>query len=177
VLAQSAPVRYVQTVASEADILRYAAETVLDIIGGPSMVPLVDARRLHLGDPDGWSRLQGVRRDVQLGPPLGMTMLFMRTGHAEIVMRDGPRIRGAVFARIARECELTVSLIEQEITASLLSGDEAELLDASPGGPALAVVRRYVSDQVGVFQIAESVHPAERFSYAVRLERDRSSLH
>jgi DNA-binding GntR family transcriptional regulator len=169
-------VRYVQTAASEADILRYAAETVLDIIDPPTEVLLVDARRLRLGDPDHWVSLRGIRRDLQLGPPLGLTTLYLRAAHVEAVLRDGPRTRGALFARIAREHRLTVSRIEQEITASLLAASEADLLDAAPGGPALAVVRRYVSEEVGVFQIAESVHPAERFSYAVRLERERSPL-
>jgi DNA-binding GntR family transcriptional regulator len=176
VLAQSPALRYVQTATSEADILRYAAETVLDLLGPPGAVPLVDARRLHLGDPDRWVRLRGIRRDPQLGPPLGLTTLFLRAAHADAVLRDGQRMRGAVFARIAQEHGLTVSLIEQEITASLLDDDEADVLDAAPGGPALAFVRRYLSEEVGVFQIAESVHPAERFSYAVRLERERSPL-
>ena len=71
---------------------------------------------------------------------------------------------------------LTLTHIDQEITATLLAPDEADLLDAAAGVPALALVRRYFSEEVGLFQIAESVHPADRFSYAVRLERERSAL-
>jgi DNA-binding GntR family transcriptional regulator len=176
VLARRAPVRYVQTAGSEGDILRYAAETVLDIVGPAGAVSVSDARRLHLGDPDQWVRVRGVRRDPHVLPPLGITTLYVRASHADAALRGGPRSREAIFAKIAQAHSLTLSLIEQEITATLLTDDEAEVLDAAPGGPALAVVRRYHSEECGLFEVAESVHPADRFSHAVRLERERSPL-
>jgi GntR family transcriptional regulator len=175
VLARSSPVRYVQTGGAESDILRYASETVLDVVSAAVPVPVLDARRLNLGDPERWVRVRGVRRDVQVRPPLGLTTVFLWAHHADVV-RPGQRCRGALFARVAQRQGLTVSHIEQEITATLLAGEEAEALDAVAGGPALLVVRRYVSEEVGLFEVAESVHPAERFSYAVRLERERPPL-
>jgi DNA-binding GntR family transcriptional regulator len=176
VLARRAPVRYVQTASSEGDILRYAAETVLDIVGAPGAVSVADARRLHLGDPDRWVRVRGVRRDPDVLPPLGLTMLYVRAAHVDAALRDRPRSREAIFAKIADAHGLTVSRIEQEITATLLTDEEADVLDAAAGGPALAVVRRYHSEECGLFEVAESVHPADRFSHAVRLERERSPL-
>ena len=44
-----------------------------------------------------------------------------------------------------------------------LAPDEARAVDAAPGAPALSVLRRYFSEETGLFQVAESVHPADRF--------------
>jgi GntR family transcriptional regulator len=176
VLARTAPVRYVQTVASEADVLRYASETVLDFLGPPAPVPVGEARRLHLGDPEPWVRLRGIRRSVQAAPPLGLSTIFLRAEHAKAITQRGMRSQRALFVTLSEAFGLTVTHVDQEITATLLAPDEADLLDAATGAPALAVVRRYFSEEAGLFQIAESVHPADRFSYAVRLERERSPL-
>jgi DNA-binding GntR family transcriptional regulator len=176
VLAQHAPVRYVLSATTEDDILRYATQTVLELLGRVSAVTCGDARRLHLGDQDRWIRIRGIRRDRHLGPALGLTTVFLAEPLAGAVKRLGRRIDGALFALIARENGLTISHIDQEITATLLADDEAEVLGARTGAPALAVVRRYFSAEAGLFEIAENIHPAERFSYALRIERQRSSL-
>ena len=177
VLAQTPPLRYVQTATSEADILRYASETVFDLLGPSAPIPVLDARRLNLGDPLQWVRIKGIRRYLHASPPLGLTTTYLRAEHARAIVKRGMRSQRAIFATVTEVHGLTVSYIEQEITATLLAADEAEVLDAATGVPALAVARRYYSNEVGLFQISESVHPADRFSYAVRLERERSSLH
>jgi GntR family transcriptional regulator len=176
VLAQHPPVRYVLSATTEDDILRYATETVLELLGPVSAVPVADARRLNLGDPDRWIRIRGIRRGRNVGPALGLTTVFLAERFAGAVERIGSRTNGALFALIARENGLIITHIEQEITATLLADDEAELLGAHAGAPALAVVRRYFSASAGLFEIAENIHPAERFSYALRMERERSSL-
>jgi DNA-binding GntR family transcriptional regulator len=163
VLAQRPLVRYVLSATTEDDILRYASETVLEFLGPATPVPFADARRLQLGDPDRWVRIRGIRRDRHNGPALGISTVFLAASLA------GPAER-------LRQHGLTVTHIEQEITATLLAEDEARALDAHAGAPALAIVRRYFSAEAGLFEIAENIHPAERFSYALRLERERSTL-
>jgi DNA-binding GntR family transcriptional regulator len=176
VLARHPPVRYVLSATTEDDILRYATETVLELLGPVSAVPFADGRRLHLGNPDQWIRIHGIRRDRHVGPPLGHTTVFLAERLAGPAKRLGSRTDGALFALIARENGLTVTHIEQEITATLLADDEAEMLAAQAGAPALAVVRRYFSAESGLFEIAENIHPADRFSYALRMERLPSTL-
>ncbi len=176
VLARRAPVRYVQTAATEADILRYASETTLDFLAPPRPASVLDARRLQLGDPEQWVCLRGVRRNVHPSPPIGLSTIFLRGEHARAVTRGGKRAKRALFATVTQAHGFELSYIDQQITATLLADDEAMLLDAAVGMPALAVVRRYFSEGLGLFQLAESVHPADRFSYAVRLEREHSPL-
>jgi DNA-binding GntR family transcriptional regulator len=120
--------------------------------------------------------VRGIRRDRRVGPAIGLSTVFLAASLAGAVDRLGERPRGALFALIAKEHGLTVTHIEQEITATLLDAEEAAALDAHAGAPALAVTRRYFSAEAGLFEIAENIHPAERFSYALRLERDRSTL-
>jgi GntR family transcriptional regulator len=174
VLAQHAPVRYALSTATEDDILRYARETVLVFVGPVTPVSFADARRLNLFNRENWIRIRGIRRDRRVGPPLGLTTVFLAKPVSAPAERLSGQTDSALFALVARENNLTITHIEQEITATLLADDEADMLDACAGAPALVVVRHYFSAETGLFEIAENIHPAERFSYSLHIERERS---
>ena len=171
VIAQHAPVRYVLSATSEDDILRYASETVFDVQSTTTPIPFADARRLQLGDPARWTRIRGLRREPH-GGPIGLTTVFVPARLADVTERIGQQARVALFSQIAEHHGLTITRIEQEITATLLTDEEATALDATTGAPALAITRRYHCAEIGLFEAAENIHPAERFSYALRLERE-----
>jgi DNA-binding GntR family transcriptional regulator len=48
----------------------------------------------------------------------------------------------------------------------------AAMLEVEPGSPALQVDRVYRSARGKTVEIAISIHPADRFSYTMRLWRD-----
>jgi DNA-binding GntR family transcriptional regulator len=167
------PLHYALSGTSENDILRYAAETSLEITGGGTAVDLSDCRRFHLGDPTKWQRWEGIRRESTSGLPIGLTSLYLLSTYAKVMKRlRGPQHR-AIFEMVATEFDLVLVQIDQAITATVLDASEAARLDAAPDTPALVITRRY-STAAGVFEVTENIHPSDRFSYELSLERDAS---
>jgi DNA-binding GntR family transcriptional regulator len=167
--------RYILAIGSEPEILRYASETVFEVIDGRRLVPIGDSRRLGLGDPSGWSQWRGLRRTGRDGLPLGLTTLYLPDRYADVMDTLGRYFRRAIFDVIAERHGTVVTSVHQTISATVLDGDEAESLQSSPGMPALAIIRRFSSSQ-GVFEVAASIHPADRFSYELRLEREQGRI-
>jgi DNA-binding GntR family transcriptional regulator len=82
------------------------------------------------------------------------------------------RTQRAIFTHIASAHGLTLTAIEQEISATVVDAKESDMLQTPDGSPALSIVRRFVSDQ-GLIEVSETIFPADRFSYEIRLERDQ----
>lgn len=164
-------VRYVLEMTSEADILRYASETILDV-GAPRAVDAVDARRVNLGNPDQWVRAQGLRRESVGSTPIGLTNVFLHKNYASILEVVGSQSRHAIFDMLVNHYGLSLASIEQTITAATLGADEAEILQCDRGTPALIISRRYSTSEAGLIEVSESVHPSDRFVYRLRLDRE-----
>jgi GntR family transcriptional regulator len=66
-----------------------------------------------------------------------------------------------------------IAEIRQEIQAVLLPSKLAEELGAEAGTAALKIIRRYVDPAGETFEISVTIHPAERFAFMIRLQRER----
>jgi GntR family transcriptional regulator len=53
----------------------------------------------------------------------------------------------------------------------VLAADDAANLGCEPGAPALRIVRRYFSDDGQLVEVADNVHPSDRFSYRMELRK------
>jgi GntR family transcriptional regulator len=171
VVAREPARRYSLSIATEADILRFASETVLDITEFAVPVGNADSRRLRLGAPNGWRAWRGLRHVASGGLPLGVATIYLPATYTVTMKGLERRPQRAVFDYIASAHSLVVTAIEQEISATIVDADEGEVLQAPTGAPALAIVRRFVSAQ-GLFEVSETIYPADRFSYEIRLERE-----
>jgi DNA-binding GntR family transcriptional regulator len=49
----------------------------------------------------------------------------------------------------------------------------ADALQAEAGSPALMIVRRYFDAAGHVFEITVTIHPAERFTFSMELNRSK----
>src|SRR5262249_30200752 len=115
----------------------------------------------------------GIRRESTSGLPIGLTSLYLLSAYARVMTRlSGPQHR-AIFEMVVTEFGLVLAQIDQSITATVLDASDAAKLDAEPEKPALEIYRRY-STAGGVFETTENIHPADRFSYELSLERDAS---
>jgi DNA-binding GntR family transcriptional regulator len=83
------------------------------------------------------------------------------------------RTQRAIFDYIASAEGLTLTAIEQEISATVVDAEESDLLHTPVGTPALSILRRFVCVQ-GLIEVSETIYPSDRFSYEIRLERDNS---
>ena len=173
-MARRRLLRYVLSATSENDLLRYAADTSLTFSGSAEIPDVSDCRRLHLDVPSNWRRWRGVRSESVGGPPIGLTSIYVPTAYADVMKGVGGTQRRAIFELVLSRFDLVLTQIDQVSSATVLDLEEARKLEADPGTPALVITRHY-STASGLIEVAENVHPADRFSYEIRLERDPSS--
>ena len=76
-----------------------------------------------------------------------------------------------MYALIEAEYGIGIERVEQELQAVLLDTDDAANLGAAAGSPALRVLRRYFDARGRLLELAENVHPGDRFSYRMELRK------
>jgi len=173
VVAREPALRYSLSIASEADILQFTSETFLKFTELAAPVSAADSRRLRLGAPSDWRVWRGLRQSTGSGLPLGVAAVYVPVAYTDTMKQLGARTNGAIFEYLARSMGLTLTAIEQEITATVVDAEESDVLKTPVGTPALAIVRRFVCEQ-RLIEVSETIYPSDRFSYEIRLERDNS---
>ena len=86
------------------------------------------------------------------------------------IVRENPQvlISELIEARYGRR----IAEIRQDIQAVLVPERLAGELGVAAGTPALKIVRHYL-DHVGkAFEISVTLHPADRFTFSIRLKRN-----
>ena len=107
-------------------------------------------------------------------PAIALTDVWIRSDLAPPV-ETYVELGGAVTEWIARERQVPTARIEQSISAGALTEREAEALDASAGDAALRTRRRYYDKGGRIIALSDSVHPADRFTYEMVLQREAES--
>ncbi|MBN9264346.1 MAG: UTRA domain-containing protein [Hyphomicrobium sp.] len=78
----------------------------------------------------------------------------------------------AIWEMIERRSGETLVEVEQQIDAVTLDREHAHLLEVAEGTPALRVIRRYYVTGRRLVELSINLHPANRFSYNMRIKRD-----
>lgn len=160
-----------QTLGDLNDLLQYARAARLEVKmveTAPEMG--VEARGLDLPNGYNWARIEGLRRRDADKAPIALTHIFVRADLCPpaVEIRAWP---GALNELIAQKYNVQAVRIEQEIAAVALRRVEARALDAELGAPALKTIRRYCDAAGEPFQVSVSLHPGDRFVYAMSLDR------
>jgi DNA-binding GntR family transcriptional regulator len=174
VISRVPRLRHTVAVGNEADVLRYVGETVLVPVVGPEpgspWTPAAPELRRELElDERAWLAARAVRRLEHGGPVIGDVTICVLADLAPLLAAIDLAEPRALFARLVDVGGLRLERIEQEIFAGGLPDAAARRLDATPGSPALGVVRRFVADHIGCFEVARTLHPADRFRYRLDL--------
>ena len=164
--------RYTHDATSASDLFQYAQDTELRVMY-VGRIGLSQAQARDFGDAPGteWIYAVGVRRAAHADArPICITRLFLNP------LLDGiqPRLRDskvAIYALIEREFKRSIERIEQQISGVALDADDAANLGAEAGAPALRIVRRYYGDDGRLLELAENVHPSDRFTYRMELRK------
>lgn len=161
---------YSQTVASLAELDAYAADAHFAkasegvVVARPALADL-----LACAPDTKWLRLAGLRRLEGASAPLAWTELFFAepyiSARGQLVMGPEP-----FYEQLRRLFGVTVTEVEQTISAVSIPPDIAASLETPAGGPALLVRRRYFAG-ADLVEISLSIHPAERYAYTQRLSR------
>jgi GntR family transcriptional regulator len=188
VIATPDEARYTHDAASVRDLLQYALDTELRLLYiGKLALDKDHARQFAATPGEEWVYAIGIRMETAsaggdrsergakgaaavASRPICVTRLFLNPALEGIEARLRER-RTAVYALIEREYKVAIQRVEQDLQATLLDADDAANLGASAGAPALRIVRRYYDADDRLLEVAENIHPADRFTYRMHLRK------
>lgn len=177
VIATPGDASYSQRVSSVKDLLQYARDTELRLLYIGKVALGVEQAREYGAEPGAnWVFAFGVRyeppgrRSTKPGRPICVTRLFLNPILEGIEDRLRDR-KTAVYAMIENDYHVSVDRVEQDLHGVVLGSDDAANLNAQVGAPALRIVRRYYDDEGRLLEVADSVHPSDRFVYHMQLTR------
>ncbi len=170
---RSAP-RYVQTLVGVSDLWQYVKDTRRVTLAIRDVLP--DAARVDLpGDlKQPWRMLEGIRHVENGGEPVSWTQVYVHPRY-RAVMDDVDQHPVPVYSLIEQRYGVRASSLKQEISAVAIPADIAALLKVAQGSPGLSIVRHYLSAAGVVFEATLSIHPGERYRYAMELDLPRGA--
>jgi GntR family transcriptional regulator len=166
---------YLQSLASIEDLVQLAAthvrvvREVEDVVADRGL-----AKSLGCTAGSRWLRVSSLRLDRdKTAAPICWTDVYVDAAYSGLrkFVRRSPRvlISSLIEARYGRQ----VAEVRQSISAVAVPTALAEELRAKPGTPALKIVRHYLDQAGNAFEISSSIHPADRFTFSMRLKRER----
>lgn len=171
VIALPDDARYTHDANSVRDLLQYAHDTELRFVYvGRLALSRAQAKQLEAEAGTEWIYALGLRTVPGATRPICVTRLFLNPLLKGIEGKLRGR-KGAVYALIEGEYGIGIERVEQELQAVLLDTDDAANLGATAGDPALKVLRRYYDARGRLLELAENVHPSDRFSYRMQLRK------
>jgi GntR family transcriptional regulator len=169
VVAREAPGGMVQSLRSIESLFQYAADTRLEIRDRRmAALGAEDAALIPAEAGETWLHLQGLRIG-QDGAAIATAEVFIHPRFAAIA--NALPERGAIYAMIESRFGVEVAEVVQEISAGPLPSRIATALGRKRREVGMRFVRRYLGTDGATLLLSRSWHPAERFTYAMRLRR------
>lgn len=153
------------------DLHQYARNTTLRLVYiGHLVVGRREAREFGLTAGEEWIYATGIRVDPQKSRPFGVTRLYINPalGGIEAKLRER---KTAVYEMLEKEYGLSIERVEQELQGVSLDVDDAANLGVAPGHAGLRIIRRYFDADGRLVEVADNIHPSDRFSYRMQLTR------
>jgi GntR family transcriptional regulator len=172
VLGDPTPPGFGQTVSGIDELIQYARDTKRVVQSQDDLVADRALARLLGVDPGSrWVRIRSTRIDpTRPSLPVCATDTYIRAELAaatSLLNEDTV----ALCELIARTSGVRTADIEQDLQATLVPDALADSLKAPAGSPALRIIRRYRDSAGWIFESSVSLHPADRFTYRMRLRR------
>lgn len=172
VIATKRPPLYDLTVGSVSDVSNYAKNTRFEIESVTKSVLSDEAfEDINLPAGDNWTTIYGLRFNDVDPRPVCVSRVYVNDALEKVACHlDQPFHTIRDFHQVA--FEVGVGTMEQTIRATTIDSDDARVLRAEVGSVALRSTRRYLSADGTIIQVADSVHPADRFSISMTYSRD-----
>ena len=169
---RSAP-RYVQSLVGVSDLWQYVQDTHRETLAIRDVLP--EAARIELPGDAPWRMLEGIRRmEGGNSEPVSWTQVYVHPRYGA-VLDEIERHAVPVYSLIEERYGVKAKSLRQEITAVSVPADIAALLKVKPGSPGLSIVRHYLGADDRVFEATLSIHPGERYRYAIELDLPRGA--
>jgi len=163
--------RYSHGIGSLRDLFQYAQSTHFHYVYvGRVGLSKSQARAMAATPGEEWTYAVALRRETAGGKPFGVTRLFLNPALKGIdkALRGSS---GPVYSLIEREYGARIDRVEQVITAVALDEQDAANLGVAAGTPGLSIRRSYYDEDARLLELADTVHPADRFTYRMELHR------
>lgn len=166
---------YKQKLATVDDLLQfdYAHSRIVSEVG--DFVADIAFSR-EMGCPAGthWLRIAGVRvNQTEEKLPMAWTEVYIDPAYTDIkdTVMDSPEalVSKLIESRYGR----SVAEIRQDIQAILIPAGLAAQLKTKTGQPAFRILRRYIDQNNEVFEMSVNIHPADRFTFSMKLLREQ----
>jgi DNA-binding GntR family transcriptional regulator len=166
---------FTQSVATVDELVQYSAEHERTLRHIDEVVADL-ALAAELGCPGGtrWLRISSVRMDGGRRPrPIGWSDVYVDASYTDIatLVREQPGT--LISALIEQRYGRRIARIRQDVQAVSLPKALAEELRAEAGSPALKITRRYLDSADAMFEVSVTIHPADRFTFSMQMERTR----
>ncbi len=181
VIAAPDEARYMHEATSVRDLLQYAQDTELRLVYvGRLALAKAQARMLEAEPGSEWIYAIGLRsgpggepqsgRAAAPSRPICVTRLYLNPvlEGIETLLRER---RGAVYATIEAGFGLSIERVDQELQGVRLDADDASNLGVETGAAGLRIVRRYYDARGRLLELADNLHPGDRFSYRMQLRK------
>jgi len=175
VIGQTPTAHFTQRVASVQELLRYPSTTERRPVStGYVQADHELAQQLRCAAGASWFCIETHRFAAGSLLPLCHTRVYVRPEYAGIVRH---RRHGTImFAdQIADMYGVHAESTDFEISASLVTGTSAIVLEVAEGSAALTTVRRYSDADGRVFEVSIAVHPAQRYTFNFHMQREKVS--
>lgn len=159
--------QYTQIMKEISDLTGYVKETTRQVLD--LKVLTADTADIPLpGDPDAqWHMFEAVRQLVDEEVNIAWTQVFVLPQYAETL--SDVTENQLVNTLIEKRFGTRTTNLRQAIKAIACPEHAARWLGLEPGDPALSVLREYVSEEDGVYEVSWSIHPPERFESKMEL--------
>jgi len=166
-------VGFQQSLASVEDVVQFGA-THVRVVREVETVEAKGALARLLGCAEGtaWLRISSLRMDEEQPElPICWTDLYMDPAYTDLVerVRDSPET--LVSTLIEQHYGRRVVEIVQQLQALAVPAAMARQLGVEAGSAALQIVRRYLDANGDTIDVTVTIHPADRFSLTMRLQR------
>ncbi len=170
VVARQPPRDFTQSMRDLAGLYQYAVDTRLVVQGRKLTALTAEEAALVPVEPGArWLRVEGLRVTPEGDAICSVVVLVHpRFGGIAAALPE----RGAIYAAIEERYGVEVAEVEQQITAGLLPSLMASALDRKGRAIGMRFVRRYLDATGATLLVSINWHPAERYTYSMRLRRD-----
>lgn len=165
---------YQQSLASVEDLVQFGIEHTR-VVKEIRDVVVDRALAREIGCPEGskWLRISSLRMSASSGSvPVGWTDVYVDPAYAELrgIVGENPHV--LISDLIEQRYGRRIAEIRQDVEAVALKPKLARALGEAAGAPALRILRRYIDHAGEAVEISVTIHPADRFTFSMRLRRN-----
>ena len=157
---------FAQSISDFDSLLQYARDAKLSL---QTAAPAEEATLDQLGLTGNYTTFTG-KRASESAEAIAVTRIHVRAEYAPS-LETANEISGALTEWVEANHGVSIAAVTQRIEAVALSMADAKWLGAKVGQAALRTIRRYRDADENIIILSESVHPAGRFAYEIRLTR------